>query len=378
MATMPGFSTDPAFDVATPREPNYSIAFPFSVSPRMAAQAGQALAGNPANAAAALNHLNDNPASRYASPGYWSALMNHPDIAHSQHTGTGAGVKSSDPNAGNRSTAMTLQGPDPMVQAAQRDLAIGMSLEAIRQRTQDLECRLAMDVQFIDATNEAITQSNERALLVLKTITGQDFGVEPEKWKSWWTDQLGYSYQSDVPVNKPTYSDIVADANFGSAYVHSACFAGDTLVQTIGGPRPIRSIRVGDRVLSQDPTTGALSFQPVVATHRNPAAPALRIALGGESIVATGIHRFWIAGKAWTMARDLKPGDRLRLVGGTVEVQSVAPDRDQPVYNLDVAINRNFFVGTKNLLVHDFSFVSPVLEPFDRQSDILFPAASTR
>ena len=42
------------------------------------------------------------------------------------------------------------------------------------------------------------------------------------------------------------------------------------------------------------------------------------------------------------------------------------------MYNLDVAINRNFFVGAKNLLVHDFSFVSPVLEPFDRQAEIPF------
>ena len=38
--------------------------------------------------------------------------------------------------------------------------------------------------------------------------------------------------------------------------------------------------------------------------------------MGGETIVATGIHRFWKAGKGWTMARDLKAGDRLRMIGG--------------------------------------------------------------
>ncbi len=32
--------------------------------------------------------------------------------------------------------------------------------------------------------------------------------------------------------------------------------------------------------------------------------------------------------------------------------------------------NRNFFVGTNGLLVHDFSFVQPVLEPFDREPDL--------
>ena len=83
----------------------------------------------------------------------------------------------------------------------------------------------------------------------------------------------------------------------------------------------------------------------MVATHRNPPASTLRIAVGGESIVATGIHRFWKAGKGWTMARELKPGDRLRMVGGTVEIESIETDKTQPVYNLDVAENRDFFVG---------------------------------
>ena len=73
------------------------------------------------------------------------------------------------------------------------------------------------------------------------------------------------------------------------------------------------------------------------------------------------------------MARDLKPGDRLRVVGGLTEVRSVKPDEQQPVYNLDVADDRDFFVGTKGLLVHDFSFVHPVLAPFDREPDLTTP-----
>ena len=48
------------------------------------------------------------------------------------------------------------------------------------------------------------------------------------------------------------------------------------------------------------------------------------------------------------------------MVGGTAEVRSIEADENQPVYNLDVAEDRDFFVGTKGLLVHDFSFVQPV------------------
>ena len=162
-----------------------------------------------------------------------------------------------------------------------------------------------------------INELNGRVLPVLGMITGQDLGAEPEKWKTWWTDQLGYVYQSNIPETKPTYTDtLTVQTPFTVGTTHTACFAAGTLVVTIDGPRAIESIQVGDRVLSQDPTTGLLSFRPVVAVHRNRPTPTLRIAVDGETIVATGIHRFWKAGKGWTMARDLKPGDRLRVVGG--------------------------------------------------------------
>jgi hypothetical protein len=141
------------------------------------------------------------------------------------------------------------------------------------------------------------------------------------------------------------------------------------MVQTASGPRAIESLTVGDRVLSQDTSNGSLSLQPVLAAHVNGPADTLRIAIDGESIVATGIHRFWKAGKGWVMARELKVGDPLRTIGGTKSVESIQAGPRQTVYNLDVATNRNFLVGTAGSLVHDFSFVRPVSEPFDRQAN---------
>jgi hypothetical protein len=142
------------------------------------------------------------------------------------------------------------------------------------------------------------------------------------------------------------------------------------LVQTPDGPRTIESILVGDRVLSQNTSTGALSFRPVLATHLNGPSATLRIAIDGETIVATGIHRFWQAGRGWTMARDLKAGDRVRMLGGVVTIESIAADKTEMVYNLDVAENRDFFAGKSGLLVHDYGFVQPVSEPFDRPQDL--------
>ncbi len=311
------------------------------LSPAAAQQAGRAIAANPQNAVGILKGATAAP----ASPSF---------------------------NAANSLVY------DTYAAAVYRDMQIAAAYQTVRQATQNMQQRLAQDVQVVEATNAGINQLNARVLPVLGMITGQDLGAEPEKWKTWWTDQLGYVYQSDVPQTKPTYTDTLRiQTPFTVGTVpHAACFAAGTPVVTIDGPRAIESVQVGDRVLAQDPTTGQLGFRPVVTVHRNRPSPTLRMAVDGETIVATGIHRFWKAGQGWIMARDLKPGDRLRVVGATAEVRSIEPDADQPVYNLDVAEDRDFFVGARGLLVHDFSFVQPVLSPFDREPELASPAPS--
>ena len=120
------------------------------------------------------------------------------------------------------------------------------------------------------------------------------------------------------------------------------------------------------------------TFQPVVAIHHNQPTATMKLDLDGESIVATGIHRFWRAGKGWTMARDLKPGDVVRTIGGTVKIESVAADKVQPVYNLEVGVNRDFFVGKHGCLVYDFSIVKPVMAPFDQASELASTTSTSR
>jgi tetratricopeptide (TPR) repeat protein len=417
LASVPSFTTSPTEFV--PANHAFST-YPFPVSPQSASVAAHAIAADPQNSAAILGQLINNPANRYAPPGYWffpanraggvtavtrlpsssapgpmrsaaelEAELNRvvtanrhaidhlrvvpPSPSNPLHQAMGTARLENNP--ANLQSGIALEMMDAaQVQAAQRDLAIGLRLEAVRRADQDLEQRLTMDVQSVEAINEGIEFCNVRALPVLTAVTGQDLGVDSEKWTAWWADQLGYAYQSSVPETKPTYTDIVATQD---VFSHS-CFAANTLVQTIDGSHPIESIRIGDRVLSQGTSNGQLRFQPVIAIHHNPPVPTLRIVVGAESIVATGIHRFWVAGKGWTMARELKPGNRLRIVGGTVQIDAIDGDKTQAVYNLEVAENRDFFVGKSGLLVHDFSFVQPVSEPFDRQLELSSSVAATR
>jgi hypothetical protein len=254
----------------------------------------------------------------------------------------------------------------------QRDLRIARRLEFVRQDNQAQRERLAEDVRAIDATNTQIRELNGRVLPILTTLTGRDLGAEPEKWKSWWTDQLGYAFQKQSTTSKPTFTDVVDSPSWSASL---ECFGAGTPVRTIDGPKAIESIRVGDRVLSQDPTTGVLGFQPVLAIHHTPSAATVRVTLDGETLIATGIHRFWRAGQGWATARDLRPGDRVRALGAVVEVKSVGAAPSQPVYNLDVAENHDFLVGKKGLLVHDSGFVKPVPAPFDRRP-VLGPSPS--
>ena len=132
-----------------------------------------------------------------------------------------------------------------------------------------------------------------------------------------------------------------------------SCFAAGTPVRTLDGTRAIESIRTGDQVLSRDVITGALDFRPVLTVHHNPPDTTLRIALdNGDAVVASRFHRFWLAGRGWAMARDLKPGDVLRTLG-PARITAVEQAPVQPVFNFDVAESRTYFVGSSAMLVHE-------------------------
>jgi hypothetical protein len=266
-------------------------------------------------------------------------------------------------------TALPTFALQAQVAAVRRDQAIAARILQAEQRAQDAQQRLVQDIQAVELTNSSIRELNDRTLPVARAATGKDFGADRDAWQGWWTDQLGYAYQSPRTQAKPTFTDVVV-YSAEPPRAHSACFAAGTPVYTIDGPRAIEELQVGDRVLSQDTTTGALSFQPVLAIHHNKPAPTLKLRLGGETVVATGIHRFWKAGKGWAMARDLKPGDVVRTLSGTARLESAEADTVRPVFNLDVARNRTFFAGKQGCLVYDFSIVQPVAKPFDGQGEL--------
>jgi hypothetical protein len=221
---------------------------------------------------------------------------------------------------------------------------------------------LAEDVKEIETFNAESAALNPRIITVLQDVAGApNLKNDENAWQSWWFDQLGYRYEppQQVEIVQNSYPQLPGPTIY-------TCFGAGTLVRTVTGPRPIEAIRVGDQVLSQDVTTGELGFEPVLIVHHNRPGNTLRIELDcGESLVSSVYHRFWLAGLGWGMARELKPGDRLRTLGGLVRVASIEPESEQPLYNLTVAKNWSFFVGHVSTLVHDNTLPDARLEPFD-------------
>jgi hypothetical protein len=170
----------------------------------------------------------------------------------------------------------------------------------------------------------------------------------------------------EVPIAfQPTASVQFASGPVVGFRTSHSCFAAGTMVRTLRGPKAIETILPGDLVLSVDPTSGELDYRPVVTAFHNPPNETYRIDVGRETIRPTGIHRLWKAGHGWIMARDIKPGDRLRGVGGVVEVHSVEKESARPVFNLLVDGAATYCVGASDLIAHDNSHVEPVAEPFD-------------
>jgi hypothetical protein len=270
------------------------------------------------------------------------------------------------------------------------EIPIGQMMLEAQVTAQVAQQQLAGDVQAIDAYNAPILTSNQRVREVLCGSVGADPGSDRTAWQRWLVNLLGYAFSAarpyedrptvveEVPLSyQPQTSPVFVDRTIGVSFSQHSCFGAGTQVRTEHGLQLIEELRAGDVVLTQAPTTGELKYQPLVAVYHNPPNETFRIELDGEAIVATGIHRFWKAGRGWVMARELKVGDTLRTLGGVVVVKAVAKQGVQPVFNLRVAEGESFFVGRMGVLAHDNSLVNPTPSPFDAVPELGAPTGQS-
>jgi hypothetical protein len=131
--------------------------------------------------------------------------------------------------------------------------------------------------------------------------------------------------------------------------------------------RPIEQIRVGDRVVAQDPLTGRTRLKRVLRVFRRRSDHVCRLGVRAESglglqwIETTDEHPFWVPGRGWVPARRLVLGDSLRQADGRsatlVDRQFRKERQGVPVYNIETEDFHTYCVAADEqaapVLVHN-------------------------
>ncbi len=237
----------------------------------------------------------------------------------------------------------------------------GEEKQHVLVQTANLESQVRM-------ANSQADQNNRRLLTVLEATTSQSHD-SPAKWNVWWQQHNEYDWPRPTKYlwksTTATYAVHTHTHSSTSGNVHTAlfgpksCFLAGTPVRTEMGTVPIESIQPGDRVLAQDQDTGELAYKVVLTTTLRPLAKMVEIKAGGETIHTTLGHPFWVAGRGWQMAKQLKAGDLLHGLAGATPIESINAAGEHAAHNLVVDDSNTYFVGRGGLLVHDNEFRKP-------------------
>ena len=147
------------------------------------------------------------------------------------------------------------------------------------------------------------------------------------------------------------------DNEFGEITVQlePQCFVAGTPVATEDGLKPIEEIKQGDKVWAWNEVTDEMTLRPVLNRFIHRRSEIYEIKVGRDSFKVTGEHPFYVAGKGWTPAQDVRGGDEFV----TSEDCALAVDAiekhggDVLVYNFEVSTDHNYYVGQEAILTHN-------------------------
>jgi len=153
-----------------------------------------------------------------------------------------------------------------------------------------------------------------------------------------------------------------AGGQSGSGGLFGICFVAGTLIQTPFGSKNIEDIKNGDVVLAVQLENHTLTNRSVVSVFHNRDQAIIRVAIidgagRTEMFGVTPEHPFWVSGKDWIPAQELKSGDVLySLEDGSWKVLGVFDKGERAdTYNFEVDQLHNYFIGSHGILVHNQS-----------------------
>ena len=110
-------------------------------------------------------------------------------------------------------------------------------------------------------------------------------------------------------------------------------------------------------VWAEDPETGERALKRVVRTFLNEKDELVHVQVNGETITCTTEHPFYVQGKGWVAAKDLKLYDKLELQNGEdAFVDDVRHEKlleTIQVFNFEVEDFHTYYVGAGCVLVHN-------------------------
>jgi hypothetical protein len=229
--------------------------------------------------------------------------------------------------------------------------------QTARLRTQQVE-------QVKAAQNSVVTQRNAQVINVLCQVAGEDAGSTAEDWWNWWYDQNDVSYYQRPTSYKAEY--VGATVTTGFAGQSCDCFVAGTPVWTERGILPIETLTTGDRVLARDLRSNQLVYRNVINLTTRERTPTLRVQLPNETLQVSGSHPLHAVGHGWVRARDLKRGTTLTGRQGVVLVEDVTHGSTEPLFNLVVERDSNYYVGLEGVLSHDHTIPSTPVAKAER------------
>ena len=122
----------------------------------------------------------------------------------------------------------------------------------------------------------------------------------------------------------------------------------------------IGSLKIGDHVLSFDPTTGTTGIYTVTAILIHTDQQIEYLTIDGERLLTTPEHPFYTQERGFTPAGELWQGAHVRKADGSFGmVQAIKVEQHpQQMYNLTVAHAHTFFVGNQRWLVHSICSIA--------------------
>ena len=140
------------------------------------------------------------------------------------------------------------------------------------------------------------------------------------------------------------------------------CFIAGTLIAIETGFVGIESIKPGDLVLSTNADTMETGYKKVLEKYVRKTRELIHIIAGGEEIVSTPDHPYYVAGRGFVNACQLCIGSPLLDSDGKIlEVEQIYKEQlekneEVTVYNFQVEDWHTYHVGEMEVLVHNAEY----------------------